>query len=141
MAWIEKAQSSPFDRRSIDGLFFLSGDLIADRPPFAWAKGEKCATIALPSGLTFTLWEATDNDEVLVNLGHNVAIPLFGTRDHAFVSTVLLAEESGFWVRPAGESLLGYVRPKTGRALVSVYDNEAKRLVNVEHHVYLSSTW
>lgn len=141
MAWTEKAYPSPFDTQPIDGLFFLSGDLLARTPTFKWAKGEKCPMIAFPSGLTFPLWEATDNEDVIVNLGHNVALPLHGTREFAFRYTVHLAEESGFWVRPIGEDVLGFVRRKTGVGLYAVYDNQEARLVDVERRPNRLAPW
>ncbi|MHB8625525.1 MAG: hypothetical protein ACYDBJ_00680 [Aggregatilineales bacterium] len=131
MAWTPKEQPSAFDTLPIDGLFFLGGDLLFQKSTVDWTHGEKSPMIAFPSGLTFPLWEQTATEGVLVYLGGDVALPLNDNRDHAYLTVVLLAEQSGYRVRKLGENGLGFLTRDPSASLFVLYDNLAKRLVNV----------
>jgi len=132
MVWVEKHTPSPFDDQPIDGLWFLSGDLLARKPNYRWAHGEKCPMIAFPSGLAFPLWEKTEHEDILVYLGDDLALPLHSTRDDAYSRVVLLAEQSGYRVDSIGKQGLRFFTRNPSLSLYVIYDNETQQLVDVQ---------
>ena len=132
MAWIEKAQSTPFDSIPIHGLFFLDGDTLARFLHLNWTEGMKMPMMALPSGEERELWESSDPERGgIVHLFGEMDLPLLSTRDDALRSAYEIAEALGYTVIPQGDDGLEVIGYDEDDHLMLRYDQTAHRLADI----------
>ncbi len=144
MSWIEKSQPTSFDRLPIHGLFYMDGDLVArflalkyaDEEPFnfnpTWLKGHKSPRIEFPSGTLFEVWEISPAAEATIHLFGEMDVSYRSTRDEALAHAQRIAEVLGYAVRPRGEQQLDVWSGEDDEHFTLTYDNDDRRLVNVE---------
>jgi DUF2958 family protein len=131
MPWYEKKQSSPFENQPPNGLFFLSGDLLARRYQQDWLKGKKYPLIHYPSGLQRELWDSSDNGGI-INVFGELELLRHTTRDEGFTSAAEFANQYDYTVARRGDSELLIFHSHSGRGYSVTYDNSARRVVNVK---------
>jgi len=107
MGWIPKERPTAFDHQLIPGLFFLDGDILAQRIRRNWTAGQKYPMIAFPSGQQFEMWETSIPDAAgIVHIFGELDLPFRSSRDAAFEQACHIAEACGYAVRKVGDDVL-----------------------------------
>jgi hypothetical protein len=144
MPWTEKHTPTGLDGLPIHGLYYLDGDVLARSLILQhsaaenlslnpdWLKNQKLPQIEFPSGLSFDLWESSADAEATVHLFGEMDVSYRSTRDEALAHAQRIAELIGYGVRPRGEALLDIWRAGEDERFTVTYDNENRRMVNVE---------
>lgn len=123
MAWTRKEQPHPLDNQPIEGLFFLVGDILAERHHAPWVKGEKMPLIRFRSGETCQLWEGREPGNPIVHLFGEMDLPLKSTPDEAFAQAVDIAEQVGYVVSREGENRIRTFNPDENEHVIITYEN------------------
>lgn len=132
MAWVENKTTTQFDQTPIEGLFFLSGNQLALELNREWVAGWKLPLLVFPSGAEFELWEGGDPESIgIIHLFGEMDLPLGDTRDAAYQAAMDIAEQCGYFVTRVGNNRLEVWGHDTGEHLLIVYDEGAKRMVDV----------
>jgi hypothetical protein len=129
MSWYSKEQPTPFDSAAIEGLEFLSGDVLAEYFRQEWLREKKYPLISFPSGLTREVFEQEQGGAV--HLFGALALPQTASRDEAYTAIRETANEYGYQIVAQGSRELIAVNPYTGRAYQVIYDNDQRRMVDV----------
>jgi hypothetical protein len=129
MSWIENNRSASFEHTPIEGLYFLSGNQLANETKADWVRGQKYPRIAFPSGVHCDLWEGRDSP--IVHIFGEMDLPLEGTRESAFASASDIAEQCGYCVERAGEDGLRAYGHDTDERVQITYDDEVGRMVDI----------
>lgn len=129
MPWLEKQQSFPYEHSSIDGLFFLDGDLLSQKHNSHWIKGKKYPLLMLPSGEQCQLFESRDPQNPKVHIFGEMDLPLFQTRDEAYAGASHIAEAIGYVVHKSGENAIDALSDE-GKYQI-IYDAAANRIADV----------
>lgn len=144
MAWVEKYTPTSLDELPIHGLHFLDGDMLArflilkygavETPFFNpnWLKNQKLPQVEFPSGLSFDVWESSPEAEATVHLFGEMDVSYRSTRDEALAHAQRIAEVIGYAVRARGAALLDVWSAEEDERFTLTYDNEERRMVNVE---------
>ena len=144
MSWVEKRASTSFDELPIHGLHFLDGDILArlltlkygavETPFFNpnWLKNQKLPQVEFPSGLSFDVWESSPEAEATVHLFGEMDLSYRSTRGEALSHAQRIAEVIGYAVRARGAALLDVWSAEEDERFTLTYDNEDRRMVNVE---------
>jgi hypothetical protein len=152
MGWIEKHQRFNFEDlpTPIHGLFFLDGAVASKRlaqlvdnlnpdttfPIFSpqLTRNLKYPLIEFPSGLAFAASESflPERDGCFVTLFGAMELPLYSTQQRALEKARRIAQPFDYRVIPRGKQQLELVGRTPDEHLLLTYDNEQRRLVNVE---------
>jgi hypothetical protein len=131
MSWYSKEQPTPFDATPIDGLEFLSGDVLAHYFLQEWVKDHKYPVIQFPSGITREVIQQEQGRAVHIMGG--LALPQEANRDEAYAAAQEIADEQGYQVIRQGEDWLIVLNPFAGRGYRVRYDNRHRRLGDISH--------
>lgn len=134
MGWYRKEQPSPFDNARFNGLFFLDGDVLAQRFQQGWTKGEKSPMLMFPSKIICEVWESSnpERDGCIVHLFGEMDLPLYSTRDQAFVQAADIAEQVGYRAHKVGDNHLELRGHDREEHVLVTYDDDLRQMVNVE---------
>lgn len=130
MGWSEKGRPTPFDTQPVSGLFFLDGDLLARQLKQDWTKGQKFPTIVFPSGIQCDLWESSDPNNGVVHIFGEMDLPLRDTRDSALAHANAIAEQVGYFVRPADAQGIEIYGDDEEHVVIT-YDSAERLMTNV----------
>ena len=129
MSWHTKEQLTPFEAQPIDGLFFLIGDLYAKAQNAPYAAGMKYPKLMFPSGAACEVWGI---EYPLVHIFDALDLPLFESRDSAYVTALEWNEDSYYSVFKVGDDQLEVWDHATESVYTLIYDNKAEQIKNVE---------
>ncbi|MBL8163276.1 MAG: hypothetical protein JNJ61_14915 [Anaerolineae bacterium] len=130
MSWYRKEYESRFDQFPPDGLFFLDGNVI-ERQTKAFVWGMKSPMLTFPSGEVYPVW---DEYRPQVQVLTTVDVPLSATRDQAYAQVMGIAHlglTNLTAIELWGPDRLYLYAKLTDEGCLLVYDNEARRLLNV----------
>src|SRR4051812_41042111 len=113
MPWYEKEHTTLFASAPPNGLYFLIGDLLAQRYNQDWIQGKKYPVISYPSGLQRELWNSSD-DGGIINVFGALELLRHTTRDEGFAGAMDFASEYGYTLARRGENELLAFHPFTG---------------------------
>ena len=131
--WFEREQPTPFDQSQIQGRRDLHGDELALKYHQQWVEGKKYPIVHFPSGTERELTIGRGEQVVPhIYIFGNLELPYQSTRDEAFNLIVPLAHQQGYILSKKEEWGLRIANPQTSRSYVLTYDNEARRIQNVE---------
>jgi hypothetical protein len=134
MPWYPKTHNTPFDHTTINGIFILDGDVVADALGKDWTRGQRMPMIAFPSGFACEIWPSfLREDGALVHLFGEMDLPLFHTLDEAYAQASVLAEQYGYCVQLSGSRCMSVWRQTPLTYLEVRYDSDARRMVDVRH--------
>ena len=132
MSWHEKEQSTQFDDKPIEGLWFLDGDILSRELNQSWTKGQKYPVIVFPSGQQCDIWESGDPQNVgTIHLYGEMDLRYNDTRDEAYEHAQYVAEQCGYFVQKIGDNQLKLVGHDPDEQMIVTYDNDEKRMVDV----------
>lgn len=128
--WIEYDQPIALDAEPITGRYDLSGDRVALDYRQAWAAGKKYPLITFPSQLSR---ELTAEPEAQVHVFGALDLPFRSSRDEAYAAAAAVKGDFSipFSVAREGEQTLVVVNARSQRGYRVVYDNEARRLIDI----------
>lgn len=129
MPWYSKEQATPFDATQIEGLEFLSGDVLAEYFRQEWARAKKYPVIQFPSGLTREMIERPEGRAV--HLFGALALPQASDRDGAYSSSREAADEYGYQLALEGDDQLFVFNPYSQRGYLVRYDNRQRRIEDI----------
>lgn len=129
MAWLEKQQSFPYEYSPIEGLFFLDGDLLSRKHNTNSVKGQKYPLLMLPSGEQCQLFDIRDPQNPKVHIFGEMDLPLFQSRDDAYIYAAKIAEAVGYVVHKADENAIDALSEE-GKYRI-IYDAKTNRLSDV----------
>jgi hypothetical protein len=133
MAWVEKDTPEPFDQQPLEGLFYLDGDALVRHYPNALLAGYKLPMLAFPSGYECEIWDMGDlKNGAMVHIFGEMNLPLFDSRDRAYEQAVAIGRECGYLTLREGEDALDIWGMDLREHYRITYDQEQKRIVNVE---------
>lgn len=145
MSWIEKRQQTSLDNKSIEGLHYLDGAILARwfmqhygdaRTPFfnpEWLREQKLPQIQFPSGHSFDIWESSSREQGgIVHIFGEMDLPYFDTRDNAWIQAIDIAEQVGYFVRTRDKNQLEIVGHNNEDHFIISYDNNERRMENIE---------
>ena len=133
MSRYEKQQPTPFDKKPLEGLYFLDGDRLTCLYRGGWTTGLKYPLIVFPSGRGLPLWTAREKGQIgLVHLFGELQLPLAATRAEAFEIAKHIAARCGYGVARVGENQLEVWGSYPDDHLLVTYDNAARRMLDVE---------
>jgi hypothetical protein len=131
MSWYGKEQLTPFDETQIEGLEFLSGNVLAAQFHQDRLRDQKYPLIQFPSGLTR---EVVDTEQGrAVHIYGGLALPQAATREQAFIQAREVAQEHGYQVSRQGQDWLVVANPYSGRGCWVQYDNQRQQLADILH--------
>lgn len=133
--WHRKEDETRFDTTSIEGLFFVDGDIFerVNKREYGW--GMKSPMILFPSGEDYVVW---DQQLFLVSVRGAMDLPYFDTcqaayeRAQGFLNTGLSPID--YIEKLDNSNLLLYSDPNSAGFIIT-YDNEAGRMVNIQSFV------
>ena len=131
MSWYSKEQATAFDNVPIEGLEFLSGDVLAVQFRQEWLKGKKYPLVQFPSGLACELI-----DQPQGRAGHlfgGLAIEQLTNRDDAYLRALGAAEEYGYQLARQGEDQLIALNQYSGRGYRVRYGNRNEHIADMTH--------
>lgn len=135
MSWYRKEAKTSFDIASIEGLFFVDGNIFERVNKHEYVWGMKSPRIVFPSGEDFGIW---DEQLFMVAVYELMDLPFFDTcqiafeRAQRFITTGLSSVNH---IEKRGEAhLLLYSEPNSSGCIIS-YDNDAGRMVNIKSFV------
>lgn len=132
MSWLHKEHPTAFDNAPIEGLQFLSGDVMAIAFQKYYLEGQKYPIINFPSGQSFTVWENSRVNDVTVHLFGEMDMSYQQTRDEAFETAMKVAEVLGYVVKKRGDNQLEVHGFADNEHFLLTYDNEKQHLEDVE---------
>jgi hypothetical protein len=131
MSWYSKEQPTPFDATPIEGLEFLSGDVLAHYFKQEWVQAKKYPLVKFPSGLTR---EVVDTQQGrAIHIYGALALPQTARRDDAYTAAREIADEHGYQLARQGDNWLIVLNPYSGRGCRVRYDNDSRQLADVTH--------
>jgi hypothetical protein len=105
MPWYDKAETSPFENRPINGLFFLHGDVLAKRYHQEWLKSRNYPLINSPSDLNREIFGNGDSPlSSAINVFGAFWLPYTATRDEVYITAQALKAEHGHVITKRGKS-------------------------------------
>jgi hypothetical protein len=134
MAWVEKEHQTAFEQMEIplQGLFFWDGDLMAQVFHRDWTKGMKYAMLSFPSGREFSAWESGKAESgAIVHLFGEMDLPLYSTRDEAFIYANDIAEQVGYLARKRDGNGLEVTGHDTHEHYLITYDDVQRKMVDI----------
>lgn len=120
MSWYSKEIKRDIDHEPIEGLFFLHGAIVAKLRNWSWAENMKSPRILFPSGLERGICAF---DCPLVQLFNALDLPLFETRDEAYITAMEWNEDGCFSVFKVGNNQLELWDHETETVYRVTYDN------------------
>ena len=131
--WIERDQPTPFDRFDLARRRDLDGDQLALKYHQAWVEGKKYPVIHFPSEVEREITTGRGaGEESHIHLFGNVELPYQRSRDEAYQHLTPIAREQGYILGKEHDQWLRIANPQTGRSYVLSFDNQARRISNVE---------
>jgi hypothetical protein len=113
MFWYRKGHSTPFEYTTINGIFILGGDILADTLGKEWVRDQRRLIIDSPSGFACELLPGFSRENrVLVPLFGEMNLALFSTLDEAYAQATVLADQYGYFAQ-IGDSQFIDVRLQT----------------------------
>lgn len=133
MSWYSKETTTPFDEQPIEGLQFLSGDMLARVFNAPYLVDQKYPVVWFPSGIKCDIWE-TSNEKLagIIHLFGEMDLPYQQSRDEAFESAQYIAEQVGYFVKQVDEDKLELRGFDEDEQLLVIYDNTEKRMLDVQ---------
>ncbi len=141
MSWVEKNQRTSFDNVPIDGLYYLSGDLLAQLfaghhgfPFFnpEWLKGQKMPQVQFPSGQSFDIWETSvPQAGGIIHIFGEMDLPYFSTRDDAWALVSSIAEQVGYAAIQHGADTIEVQGHDTDEHYLITFDNSERRILDI----------
>ncbi len=130
MPWHPKENTTSFDNTPIEGLFFLSGDILAQQYNQDHLKGKKYPTLSFPSRLIRELSDSTYPGGIVQIFG---SLELFRhqNRDNAYRDALPFAEAYGYLVTKHGENELVITNPHSGHGYQIVYDSQRQQIADI----------
>ena len=128
MAWYRKEAITPIDNQPIEGLFFLYGAMFAQYTGYSWAAELKSPRIVFPSGLERGLFASSCP---LIQLFNSLDLPLFETRDEAYITAMEWNEDGCFSVFKDGEDQLELWDHETETIYKITYDDQAGKVIDI----------
>ena len=132
MSWYNKEAVTSVDNQSIEGLFFLYGSVFARLTGNYWASDLKSPRIVFPSGVERSLFASTCP---LIQLFNSLDIPLFETRDEAYITVMEWNEDGCFSVFKTGHDQLELWDHETETIYRVTYDNQMGRVMDITLYV------
>lgn len=130
MPWYSKEQPTPFDTTPIEGLFFLSGSILAQTYRQERLKGQKYPLITFPSSISRELADSTQEGGVLHIFG---GLQLFRqqSRDQAYKDALKFAQVYGYQVSKHESHELVITNPHSGHGYQIIYDTRTQRIADI----------
>lgn len=130
MPWYPKETPTPFDNLPIPGLYFLIGDILAERWRYTNLRGHKYPEVEFPSGESLAIWEGLGSP--IIHVFGEMDVLLNSARDEAFLHVDTIAEACGYLARKVGEHQIDVLGHEDDEYFRLTYDNAQMHLVNVE---------
>lgn len=132
MSWSRKEQLSPFDNQTLEGLYFLSGDVLFEVYKQEWLKGQKYPMIAYQSGLKRELQASQE----LGRAGHVhifgvLKLPVNQPFAETYIAALQTATQVGLNVIRVGENAFEVWREDLGGRYQIIHDLENNQIANV----------
>lgn len=128
MSWYKKEARIGIDTQPIEGLFFVYGAIFAKLTGQGWAAELKSPRIVFPSGLERSLFIS---ESPLIQLFNLLDLPLFETRDEAYITMMEWNEDGCFSVFKEGDDQLELWDHETETIYRVIYDNKIKRVRDI----------
>lgn len=128
MSWYRKEAITQIDNQPIEGLFFLYGAVFAQLTGHSWARELKSPRILFPSGLERSLFAA---DCLLIQLFASLDLPLFETRDEAYITAMEWNEDGSFSAFKRDDDQLELWDHDTEMIYRVTYDNQRGQVRDV----------
>lgn len=135
MAWVEKQHITTFEQAELplQGLFFWDGDLMAQVFNRDWTKGMKYPMLAFPSGHEFAIWESGKAENgAIVHLFGELDLPMYSTRDEAFIQANDIAEQVGYIAQKQGDDGLEVAGHDNHEHYLITYDNAHRKMIDIK---------
>ncbi len=130
MPWYSKEQPTPFDSTPIEGLFFLSGSILAQTHHQEQFKNQKYPLITFPSSLARELADSSKEGGVL-HIFSGLQLFRHQSRDQAYVDALQFAEAYGYRVTKHGENELVIANPHSGHGYQIMYDSQRQQIADI----------
>lgn len=130
MPWHNKEQPTAFDTAPMEGLLFLSGEMLARQYEQEWVRHKKYPVLTFPSGLQREVQEGSGGSAT-INIFGAFDLPRTGSRDEGFEHAIGFAEEYHYTLARRGERELLLFHPHSGHGYAVVYDNRARQIANI----------
>lgn len=128
MSWYRKEAITPVDNQPIEGLFFLYGTIFAQLTGYSWASELKSPQIKFPSGLERSLFAS---ECPLIQLFASLDLPLFETRDEAYITAMEWNEDGSFSVFKRGDNQLELWDHDTETIYQVSYNNQTGQVSDI----------
>lgn len=134
MPWYSKEQLTPFDNITLDGMLFLSGDVLARQYRQEWVKGQTYPVVQFPSGMVRELKPGKpDSPPDFIHLTGHLMLPYRASRDGAYFHLVAQDVDEEHLILLRGETELSIDTKASGRRIQVTYDPATGHPLDIRH--------